>query len=135
MSKRNLPTQFFILLVLSLLLSFGIHLFVLGSKDLPIFDNLIVRSYLVNGFLAAAVFILLNHFKEKLKNQIGFLFMGGSFLKFIFFFLFFYPTYKADGDMSALEFAAFFIPYAIALFLETFFTSKMLKNLEDSSKP
>ncbi|MEM7486376.1 MAG: DUF6168 family protein [Bacteroidota bacterium] len=135
MSKFKLPTQFFVLLVLSLLLSFGIHAFVLESKDFPIFDNLIVRSYLVNGFLAAVVFILLNHFKEKLKNQIGFLFMGGSFLKFIFFFLFFYPTYKEDGDMSALEFAAFFIPYSIALFLETFFTSKMLKNLEDSSNP
>ncbi|MBS9461224.1 hypothetical protein KIM67_02285 [Flagellimonas sp. 389] len=134
MSKFNLPTQFFLLLALSLFLSFGLHVLVLESKDLPTLDNLIVRSYLVNGFLAAAVFILLNHFKEKLKNQIGFLFMGGSFLKFIIFFLFFYPTYKEDGDMSAMEFAAFFIPYAIALFLETFFTSKMLKNLEDSPK-
>ena len=93
------------------------------------FNNLIVLSYLVNGILAAVIFFLLYRFREKLKNQIGFLFMGGSLLKFVFFFLLFYPVYKSDGDMSGLEFAAFFVPYAVSLFLETFFTSKMLKNV------
>ncbi|PWL39812.1 hypothetical protein DKG77_02990 [Flagellimonas aquimarina] len=134
MSKLNLPTQFFFLLALVLLVSFGVHILILSSKDLPLFDNLVIRSYVVNALLAAIIFLLLYRFREKLKNQIGFLFMGGSFLKFIFFFLLFYPTYKSDGDMSSLEFASFFVPYLACLFLETFFTSKMLKNLEDSSK-
>nr|WP_298792915.1 DUF6168 family protein [uncultured Allomuricauda sp.] len=130
MPKFNSPTQFISLLAISLLLSFGLHILVLSSMDVPTFDNLIVRSYVVNGLLAAIIFILLYKFRQKLKNQIGFLFMGGSLLKFLFFFLLFYPTYKSDGDMSGLEFGAFFIPYAVALFLETFFTSRMLKNLE-----
>jgi len=134
MPKLNLPAQFFALLALLLLLSFGVHIWVLSGKDLPIFDNLIIRSYVVNALLAAIIFMLLYRFRQKLKNQIGFLFMAGSFLKFIFFFLLFYPTYKSDGDMSRLEFASFFVPYLICLFLETFFTSKMLKNLEESSK-
>lgn len=134
MPKLNSPTQFISLLVISLLLSFGLHILVLSSMDVPVFDNLIVRSYVVNGLLAAVIFILLYKFRQKLKNQIGFLFMGGSLLKFLFFFLLFYPTYKSDGDMSGLEFGAFFIPYAVALFLETFYTSKMLKNLEADSK-
>lgn len=134
MSKLNLPTQFFTLLTFLVLLSFGAHILILSSKDLPVFDNLIVRSYLVNVLLAGIIFLLLYRFRQKLKNQIGFLFMGGSFLKFIFFFLLFYPTYKSDGDMSGLEFASFFVPYLVCLFLETFFTSKMLNNLEESSK-
>ncbi|WP_420401474.1 DUF6168 family protein [Flagellimonas sp.] len=129
MPNLNLPTKFIALLLLLLLLSFGAHLGILSLRNLPLFDNLIVLSYVVNAILAAVIFLLLYKFREKLKNQIGFLFMGGSLLKFVFFFLLFYPTYKSDGDMSGLEFAAFFVPYAISLFLETFYTSKMLKNL------
>jgi len=60
--------------------------------------------------------------------------MAGSLVKFVFFFIFFYPTYIRNGDMSGQEFAAFFVPYAIALFLETYFASKMLKILEESSE-
>jgi hypothetical protein len=56
--------------------------------------------------------------------------MAGSLLKFLIFFIVFYPGYKADGEMDSLEFAAFFVPYAICLILETFFTSKMLHRLE-----
>ena len=119
-------------LVLLLLVSFAAHLLVLSAKEEPLFGDLIVRSYVVNGVLAAAIYGLLYRFRVKLKNQIGFLFMGGSLIKFLFFFLLFYPTYIGDGTMSRQEFAAFFIPYAIALFLETYFTSKMLKNLEKS---
>lgn len=80
--------------------------------------------------MAALIFIGLYRFREKLRNQIGFLFMGGSLFKFLIFFILFYPSYKADGDMSSLEFAAFFVPYGLGLILETYFTSKMLNNLE-----
>ncbi|THV61207.1 hypothetical protein EZV76_02445 [Flagellimonas alvinocaridis] len=134
MLKQNIFIQFTLLLLLLLLLAFGIHLFVLISRDLAPFGNLIVRSYVVNGLLATTIFGLLYRFREKLKNQMGFLFMAGSLLKFVFFFLLFYPTYKADGEMSGLEFAAFFVPYAIALLMETYFMSKILKNLEEASK-
>jgi len=134
MPKRNLLIQFLVLLTILLLTAFGLHTLILSSKGLPVYGNLIARSYVVNGLLAAIIFVLLYQFREKLKNQIGFLFMGGSLIKFLFFFLLFYPTYKRDGNMSGLEFAAFFVPYAVALFLETFYTSKMLKNLEASAK-
>ena len=134
MSKLNLFTQFLLLLLLFLILAFAGHLFVLSSKGLPLYGNLIVRSYVVNGVLAAVIFGLLYRFRERLRNQVGFLFMAGSLVKFVFFFIFFYPTYISDGDMSGQEFAAFFVPYAIALFLETYFASRMLKILEESSE-
>ena len=129
MPKVNPIIQFLVLLVISLGITFFIHITFLSSKGLPQFDNLIALSYVVNCILAATIFVALYIFRVKLKNQIGFLFMGGSFLKFIFFFLLFYPAYKADGEMSRLEFAAFFIPYGISLIIETVFTAKMLKKL------
>jgi hypothetical protein len=129
MSKINPIVQFLIILIFSLGLVFVIHITVLNYIELPRFDNLIVLSYVVNSILAATIFVALYIFRGKLKNQIGFLFMGGSFLKFIFFFILFYPAYKVDGEMSRLEFAAFFIPYGISLIIETVFTAKMLKKL------
>jgi hypothetical protein len=129
MAKIKPIVQFLVLLVVSLGLVFALHITVLDYKGLPRFSDLIVLSYVVNGILAAIIFVVLYIFRATLKNQIGFLFMGGSFLKFIFFFLLFYPVYKADGEMSRLEFAAFFIPYGISLLIETVFTAKMLKKL------
>ena len=84
MPNLNLPTKFIALLLLFLLLSFGAHLGILSLMNLPLFGNLIVLSYVVNAILAAVIFLLLYKFREKLKNQIGFLFMGGSLLKFVF---------------------------------------------------
>ena len=130
MPKNNVIVRFLLLLISSLGFAFFVHTMLLENGGHPKYDNKIVLSYLINGILAAAIFIFLYLSRKKLKDQIGFLFMGGSFLKFIFFFLLFYPSYKADGDMSKLEFAAFFTPYAICLLLETVFTAKMLQKLD-----
>ncbi len=97
---------------------------------MPEYGNLIVQSYVINGLLAAGIYVGLYVFRKKLKNHIGFLFMGGSFLKFIFFFILFYPTYSADGEMDKIEFAAFFVPYAVSLLIETIFMARMLKKME-----
>jgi len=130
MLKINPLIQFLTLLVISLGIAFIIHITVLENIGLPKYGNKIILSYIINAVLAAIIFASLFLFKEKLKNQIGFLFMGGSFLKFIFFFILFNPSYKADGEMSRIEFAAFFVPYIICLLLETVFTAKMLNKLD-----
>jgi len=130
----QLPIKFTTLLFTILAFSFGIHISLLHYMELPLFANKIVLSYIVNFVLAALIFYSLFHFKEKLKNAIGFLFMGGSFLKFIVFFILFYPLYKSDGDIQKIEFATFFVPYSIALILETYYTSKMLNNSGLGSK-
>ncbi len=134
MPKPPLPLNFLGLLFISLSLAFGIHLGLLSHRELPLFDHLILRSYVVNGLLAAGIFLLLYKFRRAWKDRIGFLFMGGSLLKFLVFFLFFYPVYTSDEEMSSLEFASFFVPYGIALGLETYFVTQLLKTLEDSDK-
>lgn len=130
MGKVSKIVQFIILITLALGFSFAIHSFFLDSRGLPRYDNLIVRSYFINGLLASLIYLILSILQEKLKNQIGFLFIGGSLVKFIVFFILFYPTYKEDGIMERVEFFAFFVPYLIALIIETFFTFKMLKKLD-----
>ncbi len=130
MSKINPLIQFLIFLVISLGIAFIIHVTVLQNTGLPKYGDKIILSYVVNAVLAAIIYASLFKFKEKMKNQIGFLFMAGSFLKFILFFIFFYPFYKADGEMSRIEFAAFFVPYIFCLVLETVFTAKMLNKLD-----
>lgn len=128
--KRSLPLQFVLALILSLVLALCIHLGVLYAKKLPLFGNLILWSYGINLLLAVIIFYPIYIYRQRLKHQIGFLYMAGSLLKFLVFFIVFYPVYKADGQMDTLEFAAFFVPYAICLVLETVFTSKMLLRLE-----
>ena len=93
-----------------------------------LFENKIIASYIVNVLLAGIIFAALYLMKEKFRNQIGFLFMGGSFLKFLVFFVFFYPIFRQDGVIINLEFASFFVPYSISLLFETLGVIRILKD-------
>lgn len=128
MSKNNFLFSFYFSLGLLCLLVFGIHILVLYLLQLPLFGYMMVQAYLLNVFLAVVIFTVLYLFRVKWKDQIGFLFLGGSMLKFVFFFIFFYPVYKGDGQMETMEFISFFIPYLVCLLLETLFTAKMLNS-------
>lgn len=130
MAIPGIVLKFFGLLLGSLFLILGLHLTVLYFKALPLLADLILWSYFLNFVMASSIFMALYLLRIRLKNQIGFLFLGGSMLKFLIFFLIFYPVYKADGEISNLEFAAFFIPYLVCLIMETFFTAKMLNTLK-----
>jgi len=122
--------RFIVLLTGSISIIFALHLLYLSYSNLPLFDNKIILAYILNYILALSIYIFLYFFRIKLKNQLGFLFMAGSFLKFLFFFLFFYASYRADGTISKLEFSAFFIPYIICLIIETTALVNLLKNLK-----
>lgn len=119
---------FSIFLSLTFAIFFLLHFSLLRIYRFDPLGNMIVRSYAANFILAASIYSALFLLRKKLKDQIGFLFMAGSLLKFVVFFLVFYPVYREDGQMDKLEFAAFFIPYALGLVIETVFTAKMLKN-------
>lgn len=125
------PLKRFIILLTTIVTAvFILHILVLNYSNLPLFDNKIFLAYLLNYLLALGIYFLLYFYRIKLKNQLGFLFMGGSFLKFILFFIFFYPSYKSDGNINTLEFFSFFLPYLICLTIETSALVKLLKNLK-----
>ena len=119
--------KFSLVLIIVLLIAFAIHIAILQQLQLPLFENKIVAAYLVNGALALIIYSLLLLLKNKMSEQIGFLYMGGSFIKFLCFFLFFYPYYKLDGGLDSTEFVAFFVPYVISLIIETLGVIEFLK--------
>ena len=84
-------TRFTLILAGSLLVILGLHLLVLHTRNLSLFDNKIILAYLINFIVALGTFIALFRLREKLKNQLGFLFMAASFLKFLFVFSFILP--------------------------------------------
>jgi len=123
-------SDFAIKAIIILLIVFVAHITILNILDYPLFENRIIGSYIANIVLIIAVFGILYILKEKYKSQLGFLFMIGSALKFAVFFIFFYPYYKFDGDISKLEFTTFFVPYIVGLVFETLSLSKWLNNME-----
>ena len=127
---KNLFLSFTIKTTSLLAVVFCFHIGVLKMLKLPLFDDKIILSYIVNTALVITIFGVLYLLREKYKAQLGFVFLIGSFLKFAVFFIIFYPIYKHDGQITKLEFAAFFIPYALGLIIETFSLTKWLNKLD-----
>lgn len=120
--------DFCLKLAVALSIIFGIHIALLFFLKLYLFGNLIIQSYLVNYFLAVAIFILLIKLKKKYTHLLGFIFMIGSFLKFVIFFVFFYPIFKLDDTITSVETTSFLVPYFSCLMAETFYLIKLLNN-------
>ncbi len=118
--------KFSVLLLVVLCSVFTLHILVLYVLDLPLFADRIIACYLVNYVLAFVIYVVMLGLRHKYLNQLGFIFMFGSFLKFIVFFIVFYPFFKIDGNITKTEFAVFFIPYALCLIMEISSLSKWL---------
>ena len=131
---KKLLIQYVWIMPLVLGLSFFIHFTFLKNGTLPKTNLLLKEAYLINYFLASLIFLGLYLLRKKFQHQLGFLFMGGSFLKFAVFFVIFKPVYNADDLMSKTEFAAFFVPYFLCLTLGTYYISKMLQQMDTYSK-
>lgn len=119
---------FFLKLLVLLSVIFGIHILILSYLDTPLFNNLIIASYSVNFILAVIIFYALYMLRKKYLDLLGFIFLGGSMLKFAVFFLFFFPAFRKNGSIDGFETASFLIPYMTCLLLETIYVSKLLNN-------
>ena len=127
MTKSDVETivKFGAFVLVTLALSFYVHSEVL-TNFIKANSPGLTKAYLFNGVFTFAVFSSLIYLKKKHNNILGFLFIGGSFLKFILFFVSFYPDYTEDGVITRIEFSEFFVPYFVALFLEVFMLIKVL---------
>jgi hypothetical protein len=119
MSSTKELIKFLTVLFLITAVTFAVHIVILHFLDKPLYANLIVWAYVSNALVAGAILAFLLKAPPSLKNSLGFLFMGGSFLKFALYFIFFLPLYKEDGGIDNYEFSTFFVPYAVCLILET----------------
>ena len=127
MLKAILKFSSFLVAILSVI--FALHILVLYMLELSLFADRIVTSYFVNIILAVIIYAVMLLLKEKYLNQLGFIFMFGSFFKFIVFFIVLYPFYKADGMITKTEFTSFFIPYVVCLIIEISSLSKWLNKM------
>lgn len=98
---------------------FYIHTELLSYTGHLPYANMIIEGYYINVILAIIIVSILGFLQRKFSDQLGFLFMAGSLLKFAAFFIFFSSHFKADGEISRLEFLSFFVPYLFCLLLET----------------
>ena len=127
-NSKNLKTNSYIykiftfcyLLLLILLLFFFLQQYIFGKS------TLLLLSYVVNLALAILIFAVLLKLSQKHTHLLGFVFLGGSLLKFIIYFIFFHPVFRSDNLISKTETFTFLIPYFICLFYETFYLVRML---------
>ena len=113
-------------LLILLAIVFYTHKYILIKYDFYYSIDLLVKSYLINLILASFIYTSLILLKKKYNEQIGFLFMAGSLLKFAAFFIFINPYLSKDTDHSRFEFTMFFIPYIFSLLVETIYLIKVL---------
>lgn len=88
--------------------------------------SLMTPAYLVNYFLALAIFTAVVLVHRSHSMMAGYVFLGGSMLKFLVFFLFFYPTFTIDDELSRVEFSVFFVPYIVTLSITVFASARIL---------
>lgn len=119
-----------LILFTAMAVAFATHAAFLSHLNLSLGEYLTWQAYLFNFLAASGILIFLLRLTKKNKSNLGFIFMAGSLLKFLVFFIFFFPEYKADGEMQAVEFSSFFIPYAICLSVKSFVLIRTL-NRED----
>ena len=114
--------------LLFILGAYFLHALALEMQKIDPDRVLLDDTYLVNALLAVVILVVIYWLRKKYFSQIGFLFLGGSLLKFGVFFIWFNPVYKADGILSKGEFIGFFIPYALSLTFETIAVYHLLKS-------
>ena len=130
MTKTNIKSffRFSSVLAILLVLVFTIHLFALKTLQYSLFNNKIILAYAVNYSLVLLSYVSLILLQKNFAETLGYIFIGGSSVKVIAFFILFNPSYKLDGNISRPEFSAFFIPYAFCLIIEVIFLIKLLKD-------
>ncbi|HMQ43843.1 MAG TPA: hypothetical protein PKC63_05785 [Mariniflexile sp.] len=110
--------------------SYFIYVWILQYTKTDVLKSQIILAYVINTLLAIAIMWALFAFRKKFKDLLGFVFMMGSFVKFAFFFVFFYPIYHSDGIITRQEFLSFFVPYVICLIAETLTSIRLLNQLD-----
>lgn len=115
----------FLLTTLVLLsITFYIHSGYINVLD----ETTMYKSYAVNLILGTLVFIVIEFLKKSQTNILGFVFLAGSLLKFLVYFVYIYPLLIETGELTKPKFFVFFIPYSICLIVEIIFLVRLMNN-------
>ena len=112
---RLLLSRFSLVFVLVALFHGMVLLWVEVSLSQIFFLEIYVGNYTLTLLLLYGLLIAFKRF----SHYVAWLYMLGSAIKFLLFFLLLWPLFQIDGEVSILEKSTFLIPYLTALVLET----------------
>jgi len=119
--------KFSITFLVVLLISYFVHNTVVNFYSINTDTSILNFSYVFNGVYTLCLVTAIVLLVRKLKDQIGFIFLVGSFLKIGLFLAF---TKFNNQEIEKSVFLDFFIPYIVSLILEVLYISKILNNLK-----
>ncbi|MGB0776898.1 MAG: hypothetical protein ACPGR7_02615 [Flavobacteriaceae bacterium] len=102
--------------------AFFLHDWVLGVTGTQFSQKWLEKSYFANGLMAVGIYLIIYFFRNKFRDQLGFLFLFGSFIKFGVYYLFF----QGNLGEGKLAFSLFFVPYVVCLIIEVLALRKIL---------
>lgn len=133
MKSEQFFKRFILVLIILLSLSFVVHLLTLRSIDESFQLSLLTYTYLALIGMTALIVFLIFKFQKKYYDQVGFMFLAGSLVKFAFYFVVLKPFYAHYELPKTKAFLVFFIPYIISLITEAVYVSKLLNKIDKKS--
>lgn len=128
MMTRN-KRQLFISLVLPviiLIVIYTAHHLVLHANGISFSDVMLVQAYVANVLVAFVSVEAIGRLSRKMGGNLGYLMLGTGFIKALIYLGFFKSHYNLDGEVKLYEFAAFFMPFALTLIMEVYYSSKRI---------
>ncbi|MCB9189167.1 MAG: hypothetical protein H6599_07770 [Flavobacteriales bacterium] len=118
--SRKLVSRFLWSIIAAMIMLNIVHKIIIST----LFDSIggvFYVSYIVQLILSVSSFFLLSKLSQTKGEQLGFYFLGLTLLKFLVYLVGFRIYFLRDGEVSALEYAIFFVPYLVALIIEIAF--------------
>lgn len=109
--------------LLILLGVYFVHTFIVNTVSLKSNTTILKLSYIFNALYTVVLVSFIMVLSKKFKDQIGFIFLAGSFLKIG---VFVAITRLSSLGLDKNVFLDFFIPYVVSLILEVYYVSKIL---------
>ncbi len=109
-----------------MVLSILVYWKVLGLAGRPVGLLQLLPFYIMNFSMGVGIVSTLIFLSKSKGEILGFVFMGGSLIKFAVFFVLFYPELHENDASKKATFILFFIPYVITVITEVWYLIRYL---------
>jgi hypothetical protein len=126
MNLKKKALTFLICLAVIISITGAIHYYFLNEYLVGDFEELFKFSYKFNIGITLLFTLTIILLSNKLKDQLGFLFMAGGFIKITIFLIW---SKFTSQELDKTTLLVFFIPYMVCLIVEIYFVSSILKDV------
>lgn len=126
MKNSKITTTFSVVFLVVGFVAYGVHSYQVDASEEILLD-FIKFSYQFLFGLGFLFFVPLLLLKHKIPNQLGFIFLGSSFVKLIILMIL---VKMQLFDLEKNQLLHFFVPYVLSSIIEIFFISRELKRLD-----